>query len=144
MAGRLELDIGDYWQVSTNLHLYDYHIDMMLKRTRGDVKSLGKRLSDLLVDSSPYEERTQPLMMFPPVFDEELHEVLGWIGDIHQNKEVFLDNISNRFLRDTVLPMAMAHQCYKNGDLKGSYQHIATVTAEDWRTAGKQWLYRRQ
>jgi thymidylate synthase len=143
IAGRLEINVGDYWQVTTNLHLYQYHIDMLKNRTDyagyRDKTPLVRFLTD-----DPYSERTQPLMMFPLVFDQELYEVLGWIGDIQQNKEVFLDNISNRFLRDTVIPMAQAHQCYRNGDIKKSYEYIETVTAEDWRTAGKQWLYRRQ
>jgi thymidylate synthase len=139
IAGRLGLEVGYYWQVTTNLHLYQFHINMMEKRMGG-----GELLTGLLTDSNPDRyERTQPLMMFPSVFDEELQEVMGWIDDIHQNREVFLDNISNRFLRDTVLPMAMAHQHYKNEEIKLAFEHMATVTAEDWREAGKQWLNRR-
>jgi hypothetical protein len=41
------------------------------------------------------------------------------------------------------LPMAMAHQCYKNEDKQGAYKAIETVIAEDWRNAGRQWLDRR-
>jgi hypothetical protein len=83
------------------------------------------------------------LITHPSDFDEELYETIESIDDIHQNKEIYRGNISNRFLCDTVLPMAMAHQCYKNKDYDNAYQHIAVVTAEDWHEAGKQWLDRR-
>jgi hypothetical protein len=102
----------------------------------------GETLSDLLIDESVYGV-TQPLITEPSTFDQDLYETMSWIDDIHQNKEVYLGTISNSFLRDVVLPMAMAHQCYKNKDEQGAYQSIEDVTAEDWRFAGKQWLDRR-
>jgi hypothetical protein len=102
----------------------------------------GETLSNLLADDSKYE-RTQPLVTHPSDFDKELYEVIGWLDDVHQNKEIYRGNISNRFLCDTVLPMAMAHQYYKNKDYDSAYQHIAMVTAEDWYEAGRQWLDRR-
>jgi hypothetical protein len=68
---------------------------------------------------------------------------MAWIKDIHQNKEVYSGTLTNEFLRDVVLPMAMAHQCYKNKNKEEAYQYIQQVIAEDWRLAGKQWLDRR-
>lgn len=139
LAGKLGLEIGNYWQITTNLHLYRSHIDMMYMRV---VHDGGTTLAQLLTDDG-YNEKTQPLMMHPSAFDEELQETMGCIDDIHQNKEVYIGNISNRFLCDVVIPMAMAHQCYKNKDKDRAYQFIKTVTAEDWYTAGEQWLDRR-
>jgi thymidylate synthase len=138
IAGKLGREIGEYWQISTNLHLYKEHIKMMAKR----IGSKDGPLCDHLRDKGVYE-RTQPLVTHPSDFDEELYETIGWLDDIHQNKEIYRGNISNRFLCDTVLPMAQAHQCYKNKDYDNAYQHIAVVTAEDWHEAGKQWLDRR-
>jgi thymidylate synthase len=138
IAGRLGRELGEYWQISTNLHLYLDHIKMMDKRIGAE----SGELCDHTADHDEYE-RTQPLMMDSSVFDKELYETMGWIDDIHRNKEIYRGNISNRFLCDTVLPMAQAHQCYKNKDYDGAYQHIAIVTAEDWHVAGKEWLDRR-
>jgi hypothetical protein len=39
--------------------------------------------------------------------------------------------------------MALAHQCYKNKDTVGAYDNMNDVIAEDWKTAGIQWLDRR-
>jgi hypothetical protein len=112
---------------------------MMMKRI---THHGGETLSNLLIDDSVYGV-TQPLVTEPSTFDLDLYETMSWIDDIHQNKEVYLGTISNSFLRDVVLPMAMAHQCYKKKDKQGAYQSIEDVTAEDWRFAGKQWLDRR-
>jgi hypothetical protein len=138
IASRLGREIGEYWQISTNLHLYQDHIKMMDKRIGAE----GGELCDHLRSDNVYE-RTQLLMTHPLVFDKELNETMGWIDDIHQNKEIYRDNISNRFLCDVVLPMASAHQCYKNKDYDNAYNHMALVTAGDWHTAGRQWLDRR-
>jgi thymidylate synthase len=139
IAGKLEREIGNYWQISTNLHLYKEHIEMMMKR----MTHFGEEtLAQLLTDDSKYEG-TQPLIMQPLKFDKELYETMELIDDLHRNIEIYRGNISNRFLCDTVLPMAMAHQYYKNKDYDNAYQHIAMVTAKDWHEAGKQWLDRR-
>lgn len=142
LASRVGLQVGSYWQISTNLHLYQDHINMMKKRlSNGDTEE--NQLVNSLIDNTHYEE-TQPLITEPRIFDQDLYETMAWIEDIHKNKEVYDGTLSNKFLRDVVLPMAKAHQCYKNKNIKESYTQIEKVAAEDWRTAGKQWLYRRQ
>ena len=45
LAGRMEVDVGGYWQVSTNLHLYEEHIKMFQERgtvTTALDRSVGK------------------------------------------------------------------------------------------------------
>lgn len=141
IAGKLGLHMGNYWQISTNLHLYRNHIDMMYMRITHDG---GTTLAQLLTDNDGYHEMTQPLMTYPEVFDEELQEVIGWIDDIHKgNLKIYEGNISNSFLRQVVLHMAMAHHLYKNGAITDALDIMETVTAEDWRRAGIEWLERR-
>lgn len=136
IAARVGIEIGAYWQVTTNLHLYLDHIHMMNKRAEGEISG------DDLKDTDNYED-TQPLMTSPLLFDEELRDTVGWIDDIHENQEIYTGNLTNEFLRDVVLPMAIAHQRYKNGDQSGALRSIENVTAQDWRRAGKEWLGRR-
>lgn len=139
IAGRLEIEMGNYWQISTNLHLYIDHIKMMERRFELPV---GKALAQYLGSEGNYE-KTQPLITYPRTFDEDLNETMLWIEGIQQNKEPYNGNISNGFLREVVLPMAMAHQEYKNKDPQKAYEAIEAVAAEDWRNAGRQWLDRR-
>jgi thymidylate synthase len=138
IAGRLELELGYYHQISTNLHLYEEHINMMQKRTNFEEGDFP----DFLRDSWVYE-KTQPLITYPLTFDLELQEIMIWIDGIHENKEVYDGNITNGFLREVVLPMAAAHEYYKNKDKQGAYKAVEAVIAEDWRNAGRQWLDRR-
>lgn len=140
IAGRLGIEMGTYWQISTNLHLYERHIDMLLNRI-GEMEA-DKSLASYLVDDNPYEV-TQPLMSTPSTFDDDLKETMIWIDGIHEGKEFYTGNITNGFLSDTVIPMARSHQCYKNRETERAYQIIDTVVAEDWRIAGRQWLDRR-
>jgi thymidylate synthase len=140
IAGRLRVEVGYYWQISTNLHLYLNHIDMMRKRTSGGEE---ETIDFFLKDCERYYEKTQPLVTYPLTFDEDLRETMLWIEDMRESKEVYDGNIANGFLREVVMPMAMAHQCYKNGDKEGSEKAIDAVIAEDWRIAGRQWLDRR-
>lgn len=142
IAGKVGVEIGRYWQISTNLHLYRQHINSMLSRTNYIGGGDGFGLATYLTDYSTYE-KTQPLMTYPTVFDEELRETMGWLDDLHQDKEINRGNISNRFLSDVVLPMALAYRCFKNKDMHAAYRYINEVSAEDWYEAGKQWLDRR-
>jgi hypothetical protein len=140
MAGKIGVEMGNYWQISTNLHLYLHHIKMMAGRI--NLIENAKPISYYLVDDSAYGA-TQPLMTDPQTFDNDLYETMAYIEDIHENKETRINHISNEFLRSVVIPMAAAHQCYKNKDLLMALTNIEAVAAEDWRAAGRQWIERR-
>jgi hypothetical protein len=80
----------------------------------------------------------------PRVFDDELLEIMIFLDQMHLgNLTVYDGNISNTFLREVVLRMAMAHYLYKNGEKEDALDIIDTVTAEDWKRAGREWLERR-
>lgn len=140
LASKIGVEMGNYWQISTNLHLYLHHMQMMVGRINHIEQD--KNIAYYLKDDSIYGE-TQLLITERETFDDDLLETMFCIDRIHENKEIHTDNISNKFLHDVVLPMAVAHQCYKNKDSQEAYQTMRLVIAEDWRMAGEQWLDRR-
>jgi hypothetical protein len=142
IAARLEVEMGHYWQISTNLHLYTAHLEVMENRiSRIDGKE--NEFSDYLRDESDYEE-TQPLVKWPRTFDEELLEVMRFIDEMHKgNLEIYDGSITNPFLSQVVLRMAMAHYLHKNGAVADALDIVESVPADDWRTAGEQWINRR-
>ena len=133
------IPIGRYWQISTNLHLYVEHLDMLLNRIKGYP---NPNLWVTLKDEQDYGA-TQPLVTYPEAFDNELMETVDWIDRLHNDEEIYTGNISNGFLREVVLPMALAHWMYKKKDFNGALAAIEAVIAEDWRKAGIEWIKRR-
>jgi thymidylate synthase len=126
IASMVGVKMGSYWQVSTNLHLYKKHLD---------------KVSPEALDEE--YERTEPLIKYPRVFDEELKETMLYIDEMHEYREGYMGNISNPFLSEVVIPMATAHWMYKARNFKEALDAIESVRAEDWRRAGKEWLERR-
>jgi hypothetical protein len=139
VALMIGVEVGEYWQISTNLHLYKNHIDMFYKRV-GDHK--GKDITHYLQDTSTYGT-TLPLIEYPQCFDEELQETMAFIDALHGDNEGYAGNISNSFLLHVVIPMSRAHWKYKHKDFKGAFQVIDTVQATDWQQAGREWMERR-
>jgi hypothetical protein len=133
IAAMAELEVGEYWQVSTNLHVY-YE----------QYKRMNLQEGSVLIDSLDYGP-TLPLVQYPNVFDDELLEVMNFIDDMWAgNLPIYDGNISNTFLREVVLRMAMAHYLYKSGNMTDALDIVDTVTAPDWKQAGREWLERRR
>jgi thymidylate synthase len=139
VASMIGIDVGRYWQISTNLHLYVEHLDMLQKRLKPTVNS---NLYVALKNSWDYEQ-TQPLVSYPETFDKELQETMQWIDGIHEGKEAYSGMISDPFLGQVVLPMAEAHYLYKKKDIPGALDMMESVIAADWRKAGTEWIQRR-
>jgi hypothetical protein len=135
MASRIGIEMGIYWQVSNNLHLYmEQHGDLC--------KQIVEKYS-----VEPYNSVIIPLIEHQRVFDEELSEVMCYLDILNYNSltdqsEVYSGNISNIFLREVVTPMAIAHRFYKLKNMNKALEVIEDVVAEDWKIAGKQWLER--
>jgi thymidylate synthase len=139
IAIKIGKEMGRYWQISTNLHLYVEHLGMLQKRLKPTINS---NLYVALKNSWDYEE-TQPLVTYPETFDQELIETMTWIDRLHGDEEVYSGNISDPFLGKVVLPMAEAHYLYKKKDFNGALDMMGNVIAEDWRKAGTEWIERR-
>jgi hypothetical protein len=140
LAGRIGVDLGGYWQITTNLHFYKEHIDLLQGRLE---KGATGTIDHYLYDHKSYDS-TLPLMEYPLAFDIELAEVMIMIDNMHIGElEMYDGNISNTFLREVVLKMAKAHCFYKNKQMKEALSIVNTVLAEDWKRAGREWLERR-
>jgi thymidylate synthase len=137
VAGMLGINIGRYWQISTNLHLYIDHVEMLQKRIRPH-ESLYVTLKSVW----DYE-KTQPLITYPKTFDDELYETMGWLERLHAGEEVYSGNISDPFLGRVVLPMAQAHYLYKKKNIAAALLVMKEVIAEDWQKAGTEWIKRK-
>jgi hypothetical protein len=142
VASMVGLKIGKYWQISTNLHLYTKHRDMLLNRTDYNAKDYGLYSLHSHLRSEGYES-TLPLIKYPESFDNEVLETVEMIEDINKDLEICDDNLGNPFLRDVVLPMAKAHRSYKKGTYIQAFVDIHDVIAADWKRAGIEWLERR-
>jgi thymidylate synthase len=138
MAGMIGVKMGEYWQVTTNLHLYQKHINMLYDRIE-----FGRDLHIALKDLGNYEETT-PLIKDPEHFDEDLEDTMTIIEDINKDLEVYDGNISNPFLAKVVIPMAKAHRYYKNKAMAKALDETDNIIAADWKRAGLEWLERRR
>lgn len=139
LAGMIGVQLGEYWQISTNLHIYRSHIDMMFKRIQNKIA----RLEYYLEDKDPYYSAFQPLVKYPESFDQDIEELMVYIDEVHKDQDGYDGNIANPFLRETVIPMARAHWYFKHNDRKSAFELIEQVAAHDWQQAGKEWLERR-
>ncbi len=131
VAQQADLMMGEYWQISNNLHLYMAHLEMLDKR------------GTLRWDEAASYEQTQRLINSSMYFDDELYTTLDYIDGLYTNKEEYIGNISNTFLLGVVIPMATAHWQYKMGHPKLAIKEVNSVIAQDWRQAGFEWLQRR-
>jgi thymidylate synthase len=138
MASMIGVKMGEYWQVTTNLHLYQKHIEMLHDRVE-----LGKDLYVALKDLGEYED-TVPLIKDPEHFDEDLEDTVQMIEDINKDLEIYDGNISNPFLAEVVIPMAKAHRRYKKKEISIALEEMEGVMAADWKRAGLEWIKRRQ
>ena len=138
VASMIGKEVGEYWQISNNLHLYEKHIISL-----GD-KTGNQTLVEALTTESSCYEPSLALMSYPEHFDEELGEVIKMIEDINKDLPVYTGNTSNTFLSQVVVPMAMAHRSYKKKDMDFAFECINEVIALDWQKAGREWLQRRQ
>lgn len=126
IASKLGVRVGRYYQFSNNFHAYVSEIEKLkIRDPRGDLfiglqdHRYGKnmKLVPLIADDD---------------FDLELSELLRMRG---------VYPLRNRFLRDVVRPVMMAHWAYKNS--MPYEDHINEIAADDWRVACKEWIERR-
>ena len=145
IASMIGVQLGQYWQISTNLHLYQKHIDMLQARIPHHLppETYKEDLTLYAALKTPFYEFTEPLIRYPESFDNEILETVEMIEDINKDLEIFDDNLSQPFLRDVVLPMAQAHRCYKNRAMVDAFEWMERVIAEDWKRAGIEWIKRR-
>jgi hypothetical protein len=140
LAAMSGLQMGEYWQVSSNLHMYQSHIDMLYERA-GPASDFVPFLSRHLASPPGYED-TIPLVMDPATFDAELNQIMHCIDILHDLGVSEINGlvIQNPFLKD-VWNMVKGHWLHKKHGTGRTF--VCEVEAEDWRRAGLEWMERR-
>jgi hypothetical protein len=138
IASMIGVKIGTYYQITTNLHLYEDHLIELNERIDKET-SLTVSLQEQQLEYG----KAIPLMENPEFFNEDLFETMFWIDGVHRNEEAYSGNIASPFLGDIVLPMAIAHQHFKNKRYTEAMESMDDVIESDWKQAGTEWLQRR-
>lgn len=140
VAAMVGCEVGFYYQVSNNFHMYGRDIDMLEKRNHdsGGHYPLGIELG-----STAYKELvTQPLVSDPATFNAEMVHLIQMYEKGAWN-EGALSAMHNKFLSGTVRPMLQAHSTYRSNTwLARSWAE--QVSAPDWRRAAVDWITRRR
>lgn len=126
MAAALGVGMGEWVQVSTDLHIYEQHWGLMQ-----DSKWAGYAFW------APYPKR-QPLVCagntdYAELFRKEC-------VDLCNGKT---EGFESPFLEDTVEPMYTAWREWKAGNKEEAIYIASCIEAEDWRQAATWWLKRR-
>jgi len=133
VACALDLQMGVWHHSSANLHVY-------LNNPKWPAV-LGDDLRNLL-----YPDAGQT-RLFTGYADEFDRNVTHFLAELKGNIDGSVDGFTprgNPFLDCTVLPMAVAFICWKNGEKDLAYRSLQMVGSLDWRTAGLIWFKRRQ
>jgi hypothetical protein len=134
IAEAVGLDVGVYYQMSSNLHIYT---------DRPDVQRVyGVNTEDVLyVPDDRYNfQAVEPQRLLQP---QELYE---WFLE---DAEVFTSDpdgdaeYRTEFFNETIAPMQVSHTAHKAGDLLGALNAASQIRATDWRVACVEWLGRR-
>lgn len=125
LAFAVGCNVGQYYQISNNLHGYLDTID------KGRVEY-----------NDPYQYKVYPKAMFNQGFRVE---------EFYDDLDMFLDDptrtgVRNDFLRKIACPMMMAHKAYKLGDREAAVEIVTTQMPEtnDWRKGAEIWLNNRK
>lgn len=138
--------VGRMYQVSNNFHAY---VEVLRKVLPVEKWNLG----------GTYDGggATVPLIDVKHTFDDELRWVLGQIdqGMFAGVLRPDCSFLKNKFLSDTVVPMAHAYEIWSQGTKAGkstetgngkrvlAYNMLKDVMAPDWRRAAMEWMERR-
>ncbi len=129
MAAHLGLEVGEYHQVADDLHVYTEKFEpekwlptLRRSRTMHDPKPISYDGMKLV-----------PLIKDPEMFDMEMRDFVECIDG----------RFSEPFLRNVAQPMCWAFRKHKRRDYEGALCMMASVQADDWRTAGNNWITKR-
>tara|TARA_R110000772_G_scaffold104981_1_gene206540 strand:- start:78 stop:1103 length:1026 start_codon:yes stop_codon:yes gene_type:complete len=139
IARALGRAVGQYWQVSNNMHLYtEKHTELLTALEPMEANPLtGFETPD------PYSSGTvQPFPLMTVDYRTWLQDLEMW-----QREGVVL-GLRDPFFRTVAHPMAMAHKAWKENKGQRRYdvalEILERVQATDWRLAGREWIRRRE
>lgn len=124
MAARVGVEVGKYWQISTNFHVYTGVFDKYLThKTQGNPYIRGGIHPFRLVDN-------------PETFD---HELDTWFS----NPGFVYDRYENKFLNEVASPIYRCWLKHKEKKETKAHSELDMCNATDWRQACREWLHRR-
>lgn len=121
VAGKLELLLGTYYQVSNNAHVYERHYPLLNQPS--------------FPQKYPYE--TETMKSWEAGWDEDCRE---FVHDPYQVPSKF----KTTWFRLVMSPFGLAHQAYRNKHMDSAVGFARQIEAEDWRQGCVEWLMRRQ
>jgi hypothetical protein len=135
MANKIDVDVGKYYQISDNFHVYR---DIMDKRGWWGLSQWCPDVMSCEGFNDPY------------TFGEVLPFPLGasgveWDQDLSGFFTLGTSAMGYRtpFFRKVVLPMMNAWELYKDNELEAAVVACNRIAALDWRKACQEWLTRR-
>jgi hypothetical protein len=124
VAAAVGVGVGNYYQISNNLHVYT---DSTIWNKVRDINTIDDLYSSGRVVGS------RQLVTNARSFLKECQEVCdGSDGPF-----------KNTFLNEVVVPVREVHRLYKDEDLAGALAHCQNIFALDWRIACSEWIDRR-
>lgn len=129
MASAIGVEIGRYWQVSNDLHVYT------------DIFSKCKTISALF-DINPYPKTVNYYSMVNTPVDV-------WLSDLHMfMSEGPIPGFRDSFFRRVVSPIWRTWKIFKDNSnphrIDDALNEIQPCPASDWRLAIQEWLERRK
>lgn len=129
VAAALGVEVGDYNQITTNLHVYtdkfNYH-DWSAQRGPSDYDNTYKYFEE--------QEHYVPLVRDINQFEIEL-------GRFLDNNETV---VQEPFLKNVAQPMCLAFRHHKERDYNRAIESVKRVDSLDWAQAGFNWLTKRR
>ena len=135
IATGIGVPVGRYWQVSSNLHVYEKDFEKY--------RPLAGEIDDGFRDSRcPYELGE---VVPTPIFDmgiEIFERDLAWFM---KNPKHYAQCMESKFFTRTAYPMLVAHKAHKAGKTKEAIEVLETQMPDksDWKKASVEWLQRR-
>lgn len=133
LAMRVGRPVGRMYQYSHNLHLYTDKFDEAW-RERERHGPIEDRYSDDL--ATPF-----------PLLSEHGEDVEAWEHDLRNfmaSRRPERVQYYCAFFNHVVLPLARAHEAYRNNDFSAARNHVEECEASDWKHACAEWLTRRE
>lgn len=126
----LQRDVGRYWQISTNMHLYvKNHIDL--------ADTLGSR------EAKPCPYTVNNWHPFP-IMNVEPEQWFKDLAMVIENGHAGAIGIKEPFFKKVVLPMMASWEAYQNGEWQMALTQAHEVTDPAWQQACLEWLNRRR
>lgn len=131
MAGRLGLHVGDYNQISNNLHLYTNNWEP--EKWLGDYRENGLISYPLIEENS---RRDCNLVYNTRTLDKELKTFIDDKESRHEYSNLFLSEVAN--------PMRIAFAAHKDRNYNKALDVCEKIALADWKLACRNWLIKRK